>query len=116
MTCDNSIVSLYLREEGQADYVLQDYCPVAGGTSFDLWEKPWMVGRGMYNNEAAAWFNGLIDEVRISNVALDPSEFLQAPGAHPVEVAVNRLERTNKEAPEQTPGEHIDDNHETHDV
>ncbi|RKX42145.1 MAG: hypothetical protein DRP64_10285, partial [Verrucomicrobia bacterium] len=80
VTCDNSIVSLYLREEGQADYVLQDYCPVAGGTSFDLWEKPWMVGRGMYNNGATDWFNGLIDEVRISNVALDPAKFLQAPG------------------------------------
>lgn len=36
----------------------------------------WTVGRGMFNNGVADWADALIDEVRISDMALSPSEFL----------------------------------------
>jgi GH43 family beta-xylosidase len=37
------------------------------------------IGRGMYNGNAADWTDAFIDEVRISNRALDVSEFLFEP-------------------------------------
>ncbi|MCA9235257.1 MAG: family 43 glycosylhydrolase, partial [Planctomycetales bacterium] len=37
------------------------------------------VGRGMFNGNAADWSDALIDEVRISNAALQADEFLFAP-------------------------------------
>jgi hypothetical protein len=39
----------------------------------------WSVGRGRVNRLTCEWFQGWIDEVRICNVALEPSEFLFAP-------------------------------------
>src|SRR5581483_523922 len=41
----------------------------------------WTVGRGFFNNNITDWFDGRIDEVRISDVALDPSQFLFAQAA-----------------------------------
>ncbi len=38
----------------------------------------WSVGRGYYNGSVMNWFQGWIDEVRICDVALRPSEFLFA--------------------------------------
>jgi hypothetical protein len=37
------------------------------------------IGRGMFDNGVADWSNALIDEVRISNVALGRNEFLFVP-------------------------------------
>jgi hypothetical protein len=37
---------------------------------------PFTVGRGMFNNEVSDWSDALIDEVRISDTALLPNEFL----------------------------------------
>ncbi len=39
----------------------------------------WSVGRGYYNGQVGNWFPGWIDEVRICDVALEPSDFLFAP-------------------------------------
>jgi hypothetical protein len=41
----------------------------------------WSIGRGKRGRNPAEWFQGCIDEVRISDVALAPSRFLFAPGA-----------------------------------
>lgn len=37
------------------------------------------IGRGMFNNGVTDWSNALIDEVRISDMALSPGEFLFVP-------------------------------------
>jgi hypothetical protein len=37
---------------------------------------PWTVGRGMFNNNVTDWSDAIIDEVRISDVALTPGQFL----------------------------------------
>jgi hypothetical protein len=37
---------------------------------------PWTVGRGMFNNNVTDWSDAFIDEVRISDVALTPNQFL----------------------------------------
>src|SRR5262249_32322091 len=39
----------------------------------------WSVGRGRLSRLTCEWFQGWIDEVRICDVALEPSEFLFAP-------------------------------------
>ena len=39
----------------------------------------WSVGRGMYNDGHGDRVNGYLDDVRISNTALDPTAFLYAP-------------------------------------
>jgi hypothetical protein len=43
------------------------------------WFRNWVIGRGQFEGFAIDWFDGLIDEVRLSNTALSPSEFLFAP-------------------------------------
>jgi hypothetical protein len=82
---DGSMMSLYLDNVLVAQVDL-----TAGGstnTSMALgsgsgadWESgTWTVGRGMYaGGHTDRWF-GYIDEVRISNTALDPSQFLSVP-------------------------------------
>lgn len=43
-------------------------------------EFGWTIGRGKaHNGWPGEWFKGWIDEVRVSDIALDPSEFLFAP-------------------------------------
>lgn len=37
---------------------------------------PWTIGRATYNGNPGDWLNGKVDEVRFSNVALQPGEFL----------------------------------------
>ena len=39
----------------------------------------WTVGRGFFNDGITDWADGLIDEVRISDSALSPGEFLAVP-------------------------------------
>ena len=39
------------------------------------------MGRGRVNRTTCEWFQGWIDEVRISDAALEPSKFLFAPGS-----------------------------------
>jgi len=44
-------------------------------------DRDWVIGRGMWGGHPQSRWHGLIDEVRICDVALDPSEFLFAPQA-----------------------------------
>jgi GH43 family beta-xylosidase len=72
---DGTTLSLYLDRGDGAGYVLQGTTGLTGGALFDS-AGLWSVGRGMYNGAAADWLDGKIDEVRISDVALDPTQFL----------------------------------------
>ena len=40
--------------------------------------QTWTLGRGQFNNTPADYLNGDLDEVRFSDSALDPSQFLNA--------------------------------------
>ena len=83
---DGETLSLYLNDGD--GYVLEGTAAVDGALFQGLnyndasWDKNWTVGRAVYggieNGSPSDWFNGLIDEVRVTNEALDPSEFLFA--------------------------------------
>jgi hypothetical protein len=45
------------------------------------WSNSWTIGRGQFGGGATDFFNGFIDEVRLSNRALAPYEFLFSPDA-----------------------------------
>jgi hypothetical protein len=74
---DGSTLSLYLDRNDEAGYVLQGTDPVAG--ALVQIDSSWTIGRGMYNDGVTDWFDGFIDEVRLTNRALTPSEFLFVP-------------------------------------
>ncbi|RKX39777.1 MAG: hypothetical protein DRP64_13810 [Verrucomicrobia bacterium] len=75
-TYDNSIFKLYLKSTGDEDYVLQGTLIVPAGATLGQWTEYWTVGRGMWDHNPVDFVDGLIDEVRISDTALAPSEFL----------------------------------------
>jgi hypothetical protein len=52
-------------------------------------EEPasYSIGRGMFNNGVTDWSNAIVDEVRISDTALTPDQFLFVAGDAPVEDA-----------------------------
>jgi hypothetical protein len=95
-TCDGLTLKLYRRGPGETTYVLAGSLDVSASTDAalinpgnDMNGQPWgwTIGRGRYGtsddpgqNHGDRWFGG-IDEVRISNVALDPSVLLAAPDA-----------------------------------
>jgi len=79
---NGSTLSLYL--DSGSGYVLQGSTPVTGALfqgvpSNPLWDATWTVGRGQFAGNPTDWFTGTIDEVRISNSALTPSQFEFAP-------------------------------------
>ena len=88
---DGSTLSLYLDSNDGNGYQLQSTSSVSGAIymgdpnnpdpnyEWPDWSAGWSVGRGYFAGDAD-WFDGTIDEVRISNTALDPSDFLFAPG------------------------------------
>jgi hypothetical protein len=80
---DGSTLSMYLDSNDGNGYVLQGTSPVSGalyqGPTGDDWNHTWSIGRGFYDGFPNDWFNGVIDEVRLSNSALQPWEFLFAP-------------------------------------
>lgn len=82
---NGSTLSLYLNSNNGQGYQLQGSVNLTGGALFQgvptnpLWDASWTVGRGQYAGNPADWFDGIIDEVRISNTALTPSNFLFAP-------------------------------------
>jgi len=71
---------LYVKAEGDADYTEFGSVTDSYGVSFGQENKTWTVGRAMWDDYAANFFDGQIDEVRISSVALDPSEFINSDG------------------------------------
>ena len=71
---DGSVLSLYLQTTPGGPYHLENYTPFNG--PIENQDQIWTVGRGTFNNNIADQFNGLADEIRISDVALLPSQFL----------------------------------------
>jgi hypothetical protein len=82
---DGSTLSLYLDSNDGNGYQLQGSVGVNGALyqGNDDWDKTWSIGRGFYNTSPADWFNGVIDEVRLTNSALAPSDFLFAAASFP---------------------------------
>jgi hypothetical protein len=81
---DSSTLKLYLDSNDGNGYQLQGSTALAGGamwqgTNHDSYSQPWTIGRGQYGGGATDFFNGVIDEVQITNRALAPWEFLFAP-------------------------------------
>jgi Concanavalin A-like lectin/glucanases superfamily len=79
-------LSLYLRSETDPGYTLQGSIALTGGALYQGddpnnpdWDRPWTIGRGEFGGGPADFFDGIIDEVRLSNTALSPSQFLFAP-------------------------------------
>ena len=66
-------VTMYVNgtEEGWATGYSGLYVPVGGSS--------WTIGRGQYRRKPADFVTGVIDEVRFSDVALAPAQFLYAP-------------------------------------
>ena len=74
---NGTTLSLYLDDTRTPEgYVLQNTVDVPGGMVRS--DATWTVGRGYFNGGIADWFDGFIDEVRISDRALDPSQFVFA--------------------------------------
>jgi hypothetical protein len=81
---DGSTLSLYLNSNDGLGYQLQGSVAVdgalfQGNPANPLWDASWTIGRGQFGGNPTDWFDGIIDEVRITNSALAPSEFLFAP-------------------------------------
>ena len=78
VVCNGSSASLYIKEEGDAGYDLEDTVAVSGGM-IDVTGK-WSIARGMWDNIKTDNIYGSIDEVRICDYALAPNQFLAASG------------------------------------
>jgi hypothetical protein len=86
---DGTTLSLYLDENDGNGYELEGSIPVNGalyqGPNYNNadWDKAWSIGKGVYgyssqfeNGIPADFFNGLIDEIRLTNEALAVEDFL----------------------------------------
>ena len=78
-------LKLYLKKQGDPDYVLQASIPIPG--TGPLWQGTdpakgydtvWNIGKGMWARAIGDNWMGFIDEVRLSNEALAPEQFLWA--------------------------------------
>lgn len=83
---DGSNLSLWLDSNDGSGYQLQGTTALSGGALYQGddpnnpdWDRPWTIGRGEFGGGPADFFDGFIDEVRITNTALSPSQFLFAP-------------------------------------
>jgi hypothetical protein len=79
-------VSLWLDSNDGNGYLLQGSPNPISGALYQgpdpqnpNWDNSWTVGRGQFGGGVADFFDGRIDEVRITNSALSPSQFLFAP-------------------------------------
>ncbi len=83
---DGTNLSLYLDRNDGNGYVLQGTDPNplsgalwSGGDDENGANTSWTIGRGMHANQPTDFFDGIIDEVRLTNSVLPPSQFLFAP-------------------------------------
>ncbi len=87
VVCDGYSIMLYLKGPGDDAYVKLErkYITISGTgpkTDFGPAFNPWIIGRGYWSNSPADHCNAIIDEVKISDEALMPHEFL---GVEPTE-------------------------------
>ena len=76
LTSDGTTMRFYIKGPGDLDYVEQGAgIAVSGGALIDS-DGSWTVGRGQWNGWNADWTDGSIDEVRITDSALVPNQFL----------------------------------------
>ncbi len=90
-TYDNTALKLYLRGEGDADYVFQGGVTFADGIALGGFPGTWTIGRGFWNGGAADFMDGKIDEVRISNYPLAYTEFLAHIPLNPGSIGNNQV-------------------------
>ncbi|RLD11501.1 MAG: hypothetical protein DRI44_03335, partial [Chlamydiae bacterium] len=78
VTYDGSnVAKLYIKEETDIEYELEATSQQSNiGPATFPWDTHWSIGRGMWGGGVADWVDGTIDEVRISDVALDPTQFV----------------------------------------
>ena len=76
---DGHSLSLYLQTTPNGAYHLENSVPFNGAVGNQ--GTRWTVGRGFYGGNPTDRYNGLVDEVRISDNALAASQFLFAPVA-----------------------------------
>jgi hypothetical protein len=77
-TCDGKRLRLFVLSDDQTAYELQGECEVDGALQRNL--GTWTVGSGFQDLATAHDFQGEIDEVRVSTVALEKDDFLFSPG------------------------------------
>ncbi|WP_341404263.1 LamG-like jellyroll fold domain-containing protein [Luteolibacter soli] len=79
VTATATELKLWLKKPGDAAYVLEGTVAITGAwyvPPTGPLDTPWNIGQGMWNGTATDAFQGNIDEVRISAVALPESKFL----------------------------------------
>jgi len=78
VTASSSTVMLYLKPQSASEYLFLGSAAINGAffNSYTAFNQPWVVGRGMWNGRNVDWLDGRIDEVRISDTVLLPSQFL----------------------------------------
>ena len=75
---NGNIITLFIKELTDSTYEVEAvYSNVADNISLP-WNEPWIIGAMFYggNPHSGTGFDGVIDEVRISNVPLDTGKFL----------------------------------------
>ena len=82
-------MKLWLKKPGDSGYALEGTVTISGAwyvpTAGPL-DTPWNIGQGMWNGGAGDAFQGYIDEVRISTLALPESSFLFHQDATPFQL------------------------------
>ena len=73
---NGSTLSLYLQSTSGGAYNLEGSAPFVGPMLSQ--NTSWSIGRGFYNGGATDPLRGRVDEARICDTALDPSQFLFA--------------------------------------
>jgi hypothetical protein len=78
VTASPTTMMLYLKPQSAGEYLFLGSTAINGAffNSLTGFNQPWIVGRGQWNGRAVDWLDGRIDEVRISDAALLPSQFL----------------------------------------
>ena len=92
--CDGSQTKLYLKSEEDSSYKFQSAVSGFSGATLGQWNQPWTVGRGMWDGAEVDFIDGIVDEVRISDQPLAPTEFLALvdPGVNSDTLAYWRFE------------------------
>jgi hypothetical protein len=77
-TATASELSLWVKPDGCRDYIAQGSVPIQGAffNTYSAFNQPWIIGRGMWNGVMKDATDGKIDEVRVSDTALTPDQFL----------------------------------------